>query len=71
MSRLRALYPNLLGVKLEARVQGEDLPDLTPQDDRPTDERFAAFYRDVKGMEPTPGQMETIRALLEKLEGEV
>lgn len=71
VSRLRALYPNLLGVKLEARVQGEDLPDLTPQDDRPTDERFAAFYRDVKGMEPTPGQMETIRALLEKLEGEV
>ena len=30
VSRLRALYPNLLGVKLEARVQGEDLPDLTP-----------------------------------------
>lgn len=68
LSRLRSVYPNVMGIDFQKRTQAADAVEsaaLEPNRLNPY-ELFEAFFMQQNGSEPTPRQRELIMAALEK-----
>lgn len=71
MNRLRGVYPNMLGLRLESRRRQQLEQVACGWEEIDSATQFADFYRAVKGEELDEPSREMIAQLLQKLEREV